>query len=250
MSGHSHYATIKRQKGLRDAAKGQIFSKLARAIQIAVKGGGGIDPDSNARLRVAVEAARNSNMPKENIERAISKGAKEGENLEEIKYEGFGPGGIAVVVEVATDNRNRTGQEIKNLFERGAGNLAGPGAVSFNFEPKGLLLIEKQSNLEEQMLALIDAGVEDIVETEDGLEVYVPPEKLSETKDKLQNGQFKVLSYELFEKPKNTQVINDPAVAQKVLNFLDSLENQDDVQKVYANIDIPQEILKNLNSSS
>jgi len=249
MSGHSKWSQIKRQKGVADSKRGQIFTKLANAIIVAARSGG-TNPDTNFRLRLSIEEARKNNMPKENIERAISKGAKEGENLEEIKYEGFGPGGIAIIVEAATDSRNRTGQEIKNIFERVGGNLAGPGSVSFNFEPKGLLLLEKQENLDSQMLSLIDLGVEDIVETEDGLEVYVSPDKLTETRDSLQNAQFKIMSYELFEKPKNSQVISDPIAAHKVLNFLDTLENQDDVQKVYANIDIPQEILKNLNSIS
>src|SRR3989344_1493796 len=224
MSGHSHYATIKRQKGLKDAAKGKIFSKMARAIQISVKTGGSPDPNANAKLRDAIDTARSYNMPKDNIERAISKGIGEGANLEEVTYEGFGPNGISVIVETATDNRNRTGQELKNIFERGGGSLAGPGAVSFNFEPKGLLLIKKEVNGEEQMLSLIDAGVEDIEETDDAIEAYVQVDKLGATRDKLKEAGFTVSSFEKVLKPKNFHDIGDEALAKKVLSFLDNLE--------------------------
>lgn len=253
MSGHSHYATIKRQKEARDAAKGRIFSKLARAIQIAVKAGGGPDPDANPRLRMAIETARSANMPKENIERAISKGAGGAEVLEEVSYEGIGPGGISIIVDVATDNRNRTGQEIKNLFERGGGNLTGPGSVSFNFEQKGLILVEKKGNSDEQMLAIIEAGaedVEDINELDDEFEVYVAPDKLAQVRDKFKEKGLIVSSFELTKKPKNLQIIQDEHAAKKVLALLDNLENHNDVQKVYANIDIPDEILNKIKNSS
>lgn len=246
MSGHSHYATIKRQKGLKDAARGQIFSKLGRAIQIAVKTGGGPDPDSNYKLRMAIDTARASNMPKDNIERAISRGSGSAENFEEVSYEGFGPGGIGIIVDAATDNRNRTGQEIKNVFERGGGSLAGPGAVSFNFELKGLLTVKKEGNAEELMLKLIDAGVEDLDEQIDAIEVYVPPDKLTQTRDKLQEMGFIITSFELIKRPKNLQQVGSLAEAQKILAFLDTLEAYEDVQKVYTNIDIPEDILKQI----
>lgn len=245
MSGHSKWSTIKRQKEANDAARGQLFSKLARAISIAVKTGGGENPDTNHKLRMAIDKARANNMPKVNIERAISKGTGGGA-LEEVTYEGFGPAGIAVIVEVATDNRNRTGQEIKNLFERGGGRLAGPGAVSFNFEPKGLLVIEKKADSDEQMLALIDLGVEEIEEMEDGIEVYVESGNLSDLKKKLEEQGFKITSSELVRKPKNFQVISDKETASKILSFLDNLEEQDDAQKVFANFDIPEEIIKEI----
>jgi len=246
MSGHSHYATIKRQKESRDAAKGKIFSKMARAIQIAVKLGGSPDPSANSRLRDAIEMARSYNMPKENIERAISKGTKSEENLEEVVYEGFGPGGVAIIVETATDNRNRTGQEIKNLLERGGGSLAGPGAVSFNFETKGFLLVEKKEDVEKQMLSLIDLGVEDIEEVEDAIEVYVPVDKLGATRDKLEMSGFKVKNFEIVKRPKNFQDVNDETLARRILSLLDNLDNHDDVQKVYSNVNIPSEILQKL----
>ncbi|MEJ2441668.1 MAG: YebC/PmpR family DNA-binding transcriptional regulator [Patescibacteria group bacterium] len=247
MSGHSHYATIKRQKESKDLAKGKIFSKLAREISIAVKSGGGPSPDSNYKLRVAMDKARAANMPKVNIERAISKGSG-GEALEEVTYEGFGPEGIAVMVETATDNRNRTGQEIKGIFERGGGGLAGPGAVSFNFTPRGLLVIKKDKDSEEQMLKLIDLGVEDLEETEDGIEAYVEGSKLGEIRDKLEKDNFQISSAELVQKPKNYQTISNEDKAKKVLSFLDKLEDNDDVQKVFTNLDIPEEILKKISN--
>ncbi len=246
MSGHSHYATIHRQKELKDAQKGQIFSKLAKEIAIAVKSGGP-DPNSNFKLRVAMDRAKAANMPKDNVERAISSGSTSAANLEEATYEGFGPSGIAVMVSAATDNRNRTSQEIKNLFERAGGRLAGPGSVSFNFENKGLLVIEKKAEAETQMLALIDMGVEDIEETDDGIEVYVSPDKLTETRKKLQDGGFSITSTELFMKPKSLQTISDPSEAKRALNFLESLEEHEDVQKVYANLDIPDAVVSQVN---
>jgi YebC/PmpR family DNA-binding regulatory protein len=246
MSGHSHYATIKRQKEAKDAAKGNLFSKLSRALIIATKSGGGPDPDSNFKLRVAIDAAKAASMPKENIERAISK-ASGPETLDEVTYEGYGPSGVAVVVEAATDNRNRTGQEIKNIFERGGGSLAGPGSVSFNFEQKGLLSVEKTSDPQAQMLSLIDMGVEDVEETADAIEVYVAPNQLAETREKLIAGEFKVTSAELYLKPKNLQPVSDPKEASRVLSFLDSLEEHADVQKVSANVDIPDNVVAQAN---
>jgi len=203
MSGHSHYATIKRQKGLKDAAKGKIFSKLAKVIQIAVKTGGGMDPDSNAKLRIVIDAAKRVNMPKDNIERAIKKGV----------------GG------------------------------AGPGSVAFNFEPKGLLIVKKEGNSEEQMLSLIDAGVEDLQEADDAIEAYVAVDKLGEIRDRLQGAGFSVISFEIIQKPKNLQTINDANLAKKILGFLDNLENLDDVQKVFTNINIEREVLDQINSN-
>lgn len=247
MSGHSHYATIHRQKELKDAQKGQIFSKLAKEIAIAVKSGGP-DPNSNFKLRVAMDKARAANMPKDNVERAISSGSSLAANLEEATYEGFGPSGVAVIVVAATDNRNRTGQEIKNIFERAGGSLAGPGAVSFNFENKGLLLIQKSSDPETQMLGLIDLGVEDIEETDDGIEAYVSPDKLSEVRRKLEEGGFSITSAELYMKPKTFQPITDANEARRALAFLENLNDQEDVQKVYANIDVLDTVVQEISS--
>jgi len=236
MSGHSHFATIKRQKAANDAKKGKVFSKMAREIAIAVKTGGGADPDSNYKLRIIIDKARSYNMPKTNIERAISSGMGGGA-LDEINYEGFGPGGIGVIVKVASDNKNRTAQEMKNIFERAGGSLAGPGSVSFNFENKGFILVENNENVEEQTLKLIDLGIEDIEETPDGIEVYVQPEKLGEIRKKIDELGFSVKETELYMKPKTYLELkgND---AKKALEFLDSLDDHDDVQAVYSNIDV------------
>jgi YebC/PmpR family DNA-binding regulatory protein len=246
MSGHSHYSTIKRTKEANDAKKGQLFSKLSKAISVAVKTGGGDDPDSNHKLRMAIDQARAANMPKDNIKRAIDRGSGAGEDLNEIVYEGFGPEGVAVIVEVATDNRNRTAQEIKNLFERGGGNLGGPGSVTFNFEQRGLIVVKKQGDSEEQLLKLIDIGVEDVEEADDSIEVYVSPEKTSKVSDELRENGFVVESVELMQKPINYNSIADVERARKVLTFLDKLEDHEDVQKVYANIDIPPETMEEI----
>ena len=245
MSGHSHYATIKRQKETKDAARGNMFSKLAKAISIAAKSGGGIDPNSNFKLRVAIDKARSFNMPKENIERALRQAQGKLE-VEEVTYEGFGPGGVAVMVEVATDNRNRTGQEIKNIFERVGGHLAGPGAVSFNFESRGQFVVRKETDSEAQMLKLIDLGVEDMEETEDGIEVHVAPEKLSEVRRALEESGFIVTATELVQKPKNYVSVTEPKEASKAISFLDALTEHEDIQKVFANLDVPTEILSKL----
>ncbi|MBU0569612.1 YebC/PmpR family DNA-binding transcriptional regulator [Patescibacteria group bacterium] len=240
MSGHSKWSTIKHKKAATDAVRGKLFSKFSRAISVAVKTGGGGDLDSNHKLRMVVDKAKSVNMPKDRIENAIKRASSEGENLDEIVYEGFGPNGIAVMVEVATDNRNRAAQEIKSIFEKGGGSLGGPGSVSFNFTPKGLLLVKGQGNVEEQMLKLIDLGVEDIEEVEGDLEIYVSPDILSETRKKLEADGYKVLSTELVQKPNNFQTINDSAKATKALTFLDNLEEHEDVLRVFANLDIPE----------
>jgi YebC/PmpR family DNA-binding regulatory protein len=234
MSGHSHYATTHRQKELKDAAKGKVFSKLARMITIAAKTGGSDDPNANFKLRVIIDKARAANMPKDNIDRAISK-ASGGDAMEEVTYEGFGPGGIGVIVEAGTDNRNRTGNEIKSLFDRGGGKFAGPGAVSFNFDHKGQIAIAKDANTEEQMLKLIDLGVDDVEEEPDAIYVYVAPASTKETQDKLTTAGFTIKSVELIQKPKTYQTISDKTAVEKVINFLDNIEEHDDVQKVYTN---------------
>lgn len=244
MSGHSHFATIRRQKEANDATKGKVFSKMAKIIAVAVKEGGGADPDSNYKLRVAIETARSANVPKDNIKRAIEAAASAG-NLEELTYEGFGPGGIQVMVEVMTDNRNRTAQEIKNVFERSGGTLGGPNSVAFNFEKKGFILLNKRSlagstgksdNADEQMLKLIDLGVEDVAEGEDGIAVYVAPVKLIEAKKAIEEAGFAVSRAELIEKPKQTVELADPPMVDKVSNFLDAIEEHEDVHKVYTNV--------------
>ncbi len=235
MSGHSHFATIKRQKGLKDAAKGNIFGKLSKAISIAIKAGGSTNPDMNFKLRVAIDKAREQNMPKENIDRILKSAEEKMDSIEEITYEGFGPSGISVVVETATDNKNRTAQEIKSLFEKGGGAMGGPNSVLHNFENKGFLLIEKTEDPETQTLSIIDLGVEDIEEREDGLEVYTAPEHLKEVMDKVVSAGFKVLKMELTLVPKTYIEIADGEKVEKITMFLESFESHDDVQKIYYN---------------
>ncbi len=246
MSGHSKWSTIKRQKESKDARRGQVFTKLANAITVAVKAGGGItDPEKNFKLRLAVEKARSLNMPKENIQRAIERGAggKEGSNWSEVVYEGYGPEGVAVILETTTDNKNRTTAEIKNLFERGGGSLASPGAVSFQFKKLGLITVEKKDDIDEQILKLIDLGAEEVEEATDAIEVYTKPEQTHEIRNKIENLGFKVLSEELTMQPVNLIKIEEKNKAEKVLKFMEVLEEHNDVQKVYANFDISNEIL-------
>ena len=243
MSGHSHYSTIKRAKEANDAQRGKIFSKFAREIGIVVREGGGADPAFNYKLRMVLDKARAANMPKENIERSLHQVQGKLEALEKITYEGFGPGNISVIVEAATDNKNRTSQEIKNLFERGGGKMAGFGAVSFNFENKGLLVVQKNEKPDEQMLKMIDLGVEDIDETSDGFEVYTQPDKLYEVKGRLERAGFTVISAELYMKPKMFQTVTNSDDAKKAIAFIDLLNDHDDVQNVFSNLDVPDNLL-------
>ena len=244
MSGHSHFATIKRQKAVNDAAKGNLFSKMARAIMIAAKSGG--DPDMNFKLRFEIDKARAVSMPKENIERAIAKATTEAANLEEITYEGFGPGGIGVMIEVASDNKNRTAQEIKNLFDRAGGSMGGPNSVAFNFESKGFMVVKKKEDPDAQMLQLIDAGAEDIEDVGDSFEIYVAPDKLGQIHKALVAAGFEVTETELQMKPKNFVTITDPSTAGKIMKFIDEVESHDDVQNVFINADIPDDVMSKI----
>jgi len=236
MSGHSHYATIKRQKEAKDSAKGRIFSRHAKAIALAIKLGGSADPELNSKLRFAIEQAKADNLPKANIERILQRSQEMGD-LEEVVYEGYGPLGVGVVVDAVTNNRNRTSQEIKNIFERAGGRLAGPGSVSYNFELKGMFTVKKQDDVESQMLSLIDLGVEDVFEAEDGIEIYVVPEQFQETRNKLLEKGFEIISSELTKKPKNYLIVENENDAKRIISFLDTLEEHDDVQGVYSNFD-------------
>lgn len=246
MSGHSKWATIHRQKEVSDAKKGQAWTKVANAIVVAVRSGGGItDPEKNFRLRLAIEKGRSLNMPKENTEKAITRasGESEGGVFEEVVYEGFGPSGVAIMVEAATDNKNRTSQEIKNIFERGGGSLASRGAVSFQFSSKGFIILVKPEKPEEAMLKIMDIGVDDIEEVEDGIEVYTNPEELELVKQKLQAEGFQVKNYELTMKPVVNVPVIDKENAIKILDLMEKLEGQADVQRVFANFDIPEALV-------
>jgi len=238
MSGHSKWSTIKRQKGANDAKRGALFTKLSKAVTIAVIAGGGVaDPAQNFRLRLAVEAARAGNMPKENIERAIEKAAgKSGASLEEVLYEGFGPGGVGIIVEAATDNKNRTTSEVQNAFNKNGGNMGAMGSVSYQFKKMGQLVVEKKSlSFDDLFLEAADAGAEDVEDAETQAYVYTQPGDLAKVRDTLSSKGIVVKEMELVWKPTMTSEVDD-ATGEKVMNILEKLEDLDDVQKTYSNI--------------
>lgn len=250
MSGHSKWSQIKRQKGVADQKRGQLFTKLANAITIAVKNGGGItDPNANFKLRLAIEKAKAVNMAKENIQRAIARGSGEtgtGE-LEEVIYEGFGPSGVAILVEAATDNRQRTAQEIKNIFENSGGSLAGPGATSYLFQNVGMIAVKKgDKTTDEIMEKAIEAEIEDLEEAADVVLIYTKPEKLHQVREKLVGQGLEVVEAELTFKPASTVPLNSSEKASSVLSFLEKLEGNENVQRVFANFDIPNSVLQSL----
>jgi YebC/PmpR family DNA-binding regulatory protein len=250
MSGHSKWANIKRQKGVADAKRGQIFTKLAREIIVAVRQGG-TNSDSNFQLRLVVQKARDNNMPSENIERAIKRGSGEAvaAALTEVKFEGYGPSGIAVLVEALTDNRNRTVQDVRRLFTRHGGNLGESGCVSWLFESRGVITVESNaSDAEGLVLRAIDAGAED-VKTENGyVEIYTQPQDLEKVRKVIEEKEH-VISAELSLTPKTTMILDENKAVQ-ALNFLDELEGLDDVQRVFSNIDFSEATLERLRSQT
>lgn len=248
MSGHSKWATIKRQKGANDIKRGMLFTKLSKAITIAIQqGGGGVDPEGNFRLRLAIEAARSANMPKDNIERAISRASgKESTSLEEGTYEGFGPGGFSVIVESLTDNRQRTVAEVKNVFDKNGGNMGNQGSVQYQFEKKGMIAVEKgDRNIDDVFLVAADNGAEDVEEAGGEVLVYTLPEDLARIRNSLLEQGLQVKTAELTWKPIVINTVPDKISAEKALHFLEKLEDLDDVQKVYANFDIPEDVMQN-----
>ena len=245
MSGHSKWHSIKHQKGAADAARGKVFARLARQIEVAARTGGG-DIEGNPTLRTMVQKARDSSMPKDNIERAIKRGTGEleGVTYEEVNYEGYAPHGIAVYVEALTDNRNRSGSEIKNIFTRNGGSLAEPGAVSWQFERKGIVILEKSAASEDDlMLAALAAGAEDITDLGDTWQVTTPATDLHSVRVALEEAGITVTSGDLTMLPTTTIELDDTSSAKSVLRVIDGLEEHDDVQAVYANFDIPDDIL-------
>jgi YebC/PmpR family DNA-binding regulatory protein len=245
MSGHSKWSTIKRQKGANDAKRGALFTKVAREISVAARQGGG-DPDANYRLRLAVEKARSVNMPAENIKRTIEKatGGGEGEQFEEITYEGYGPGGVAVLVEAATDNRNRTAAEVRSIFTKTGGQLAGSGAVAWQFEPRGLITIPRSGSVDADEVALtaIDAGAEDVdTDVDDAIEIYTDPGALESVRKALEGAGVAVESAESAMIAKQTIEL-DSAKARQALRLVELLEELEDVQRVTANFDIPEDV--------
>ncbi|MCS7014576.1 MAG: YebC/PmpR family DNA-binding transcriptional regulator [Gemmatales bacterium] len=242
MAGHSHWATIKRQKSAADARKGQLFSKLARAIQVAVRQSGP-DPAANVKLRYAIEKAREAGMPKDTIERAIKKGVGEleGEAIEEVTYEGYGPGGVAILVECATDNRNRTASEIRKLFEKGGGKMGSAGAVAWLFERKGLVVVDARAIDEDRLLEIaLEAGAEDLKRTGSKYEITCDPSMFSQVQAALKQHNIAVLSAEIVQLPKSPVDV-EPETAKRVLKLMEMLDDHDDVQNVYSNINITEE---------
>ena len=247
MSGHSKWSSIKHKKGAADAKRGKIFTKLIKEITVAARMGGG-DPDGNPRLRSAIAAAKGENMPKENIERGIKKGTGEleGVSYEEASYEGYGPGGVAVLVDCLTDNKNRTVADIKHLFERHGGNLGEPGCVAWMFEQKGLMVFEKDKVDEEELFDLaLEAGAEDVREEETEFEVITAPSDLESVKQAIDDAGLSYALAEVTKIPQNTVKVEGKK-AQQTLNLMQSIEDHDDVSHVYANCDIPDDVMEAL----
>lgn len=245
MSGHSKWHSIRRTKGVADQRRGQLFTKLARDITIAAREGGG-DPDMNFRLRIAVDKAKSNNMPADNIQRAIDRGTgKSNESqLEELYYEGYGPGGIAIIVEAATDNRNRTVSDVRSSFTKLGGNLGEAGSVGWMFEQKGLLTVELDGSKldpDEVMLAAIDAGADDVQVEEDVIEVYTDFTQLASVRQKLLEAKIPVSNAEKVMRPKSL-IQADDSDSIKALRLLERLEELDDVQKVFSNLDVSDEV--------
>ncbi|SNR89219.1 YebC/PmpR family DNA-binding transcriptional regulator [Desulfurobacterium atlanticum] len=246
MAGHSKWANIKHKKAAQDAKRGKIYTKLAREITVAAREGGG-DPEFNPRLRTAIEKAKKFNMPKENIERAIKRGTGEiaGETYEEVTYEGYGPGGVAIIVKCLTDNRNRTASEVRHAFSKHGGNLGTSGCVSWMFERKGVITVSAEGQDEESvMMVAIDAGAEDFVAEDGTFIIYTQPSDLETVKKALEEAGIKIEEAKLDLIPQTTTRV-EGETAQKVLKLLEHLEDLDDVQEVYSNFDMPEEVLNN-----
>ncbi len=246
MSGHSKWASIKHKKGATDAKRGALFSKLVRAITVAAKDGGG-DPKNNAALAQAIEKAKENSMPAENIDRAVKRGTGEleGATYEEIVYEGYGPNGVAVMVEVLTDNRNRTASDIRNIFSKSGGSLGEQGCVNWMFHKKGVIVVAKTAGQTEEdiMDAAIEGGAEDVTPGDDYFEILADPASFSTVKSFLESKGLAIESAEITMFPATTVKL-DEAGARKVLRLMDALNEQDDVQEAYANFDIPDDILE------
>ncbi|HMF83894.1 MAG TPA: YebC/PmpR family DNA-binding transcriptional regulator [Acidimicrobiia bacterium] len=246
MSGHSKWHSIKHKKGAADKARGKLFAKLIKQIEVAARDGGG-DLEGNATLRTMVQKARDNSVPTDTIDRAVKRGTGEleGVRYEPASYEGYAAGGVAVYVECLSDNRNRTGQEIKNIFVRHGGSLAEPGAVAWQFERKGVILVEKPAATEDDlMLAALDAGAEDIVDEGDTWRVTTAPTDLHAVRSAVEAASILITSADLTMLPTQTVPLTDEATARGVVRLVDALEDNDDVQSVYANFDIPDDVLQ------
>jgi YebC/PmpR family DNA-binding regulatory protein len=249
MSGHSKWSSIKHKKAIKDAKRGKVFTKMIKEITVAARMGGG-DINANPRLRTAVTTARASSMPNDNIERAIKKGTGEleGVSYEETTYEAYGPAGVAIMVSVLTDNRNRTVAEIRNVFHKHGGNLGESGCVAWMFSKKGVVTVDKSASAEERLFEVaLDAGADDISDAGEVYEVTVAPERLEDVKAALEKGEIAVASAEVTMVPQSTVTLRGRE-AEQTLKLLEALEDHDDVQKVAANVDIPQEEVERLSA--
>ena len=247
MSGHSKWSSIKHKKGAADAKRGKLFSKLSRAIIVAAREGGP-DPAGNLALQNAIEKARSYSMPKDNIERAIARGSgadSDAADFETVVYEGYGPSGVAVIVEALTDNRNRTASDVRHVFSKNEGNLGGSGAVAWLFERRGIVLVPADGVDEDELtLAAAEGGADDVSRDGSTYQVVSPPESLTTVREALEGAGFTVESAELSLVPKTTVEVADESSAKKVLRLIDQLEENDDIQDVYANFDIPEQVLE------
>jgi YebC/PmpR family DNA-binding regulatory protein len=247
MSGHSKWSSIKHKKGAADAKRGKLFSKLARAIIVAAREGGG-DPANNLALQNAIEKARSYSMPKDNIERAIARGSGAGidsEAFEQIVYEGYGPNGVAIIVEALTDNRNRTAADVRHVFTKNEGSLGTSGAVAWLFERRGIIMVAAdQTDEDSVMLAAAEGGADDVVQDGDSFEVTTSPEALTAVREALEQAGIEVESAETTMMPKTTIELDQEGAARKTLRLIDELEELDDVNEVYANFDIPEQLLE------
>ena len=247
MSGHSKWSSIKHKKGAADAKRGQLFSKLSKAIIVAAKNGGG-DPANNLALQNAIEKAKSYSMPKDNIDRAIAKGSgadADADAFETIVYEGYGPEGVAVIVEALTDNRNRTAADVRHLFAKNGGNLGATGAVAWQFDRRGVVVVPADGvDDEELLLVAADGGADDLELDGDVFQVTSAPESLSSVRGAIEAAGFAVNSAELQLVPRTTVAVDDEAKARQVMRLIDELEDNDDVQDVYANFDIPEQVLE------
>src|SRR5215218_2428690 len=245
MAGHSKWAGIKHKKAIVDARRGKLFTKLARAITVAARDGGG-DVDANPALPLAVQKAGDASMPKDNIQRAIDRGTGAGgdaQAIETVSYEGYGPGGAAIMVEALTDNRNRTGSEVRHIFDRHGGSLGEPGSVAWQFEKRGVILVDGDRYGEDDLMPAIDAGAEDVSEDGDLLKVMTAASELAAVRSALEGAGVEVQSAEVSMEPKTTVDVGEDQ-APALLRLMDSLEEHDDVDSVHANFDVPEEILE------
>jgi len=247
VSGHSKWSSIKHKKGAADAKRGKLFSKLSRAIIVAAKEGGG-NPADNLALQNAIEKARSYSMPRDNIDRAIAKGSgadADASAFETVVYEGYGPSGVAVIVEALTDNRNRTASDVRHVFAKNDGNLGGSGAVSWLFERRGVVIVEADGADEDELtLAAAEGGADDVTRDGSTFQITAAPEQLATVREAVEAAGFTVDASELTMVPKTTVEVADESEAKKVLRLMDQLEDNDDVQDVYANFDIPERVLE------